>query len=71
MNPLIRLKKATPIFLAALVLACFALLPKVQAVSPPPDGGYPGNNTAEGDSALFSLTSGGGDTAIGFHCQRS
>ena len=39
-----------------LMLACFALSPSAQAVDPPPDGGYPGNNTAEGDDALFSLT---------------
>ena len=32
-----------------------------QAVVPPPDGGYPGFNTAEGQNALFSL-----DTSIGF-----
>ena len=40
---------------ALLVLACFALSPRVQAVVPAPDGGYPGNNTAEGDNALFNL----------------
>jgi hypothetical protein len=33
------------------------------AVSPAPDGGYAGNNTAEGTSALFSLTSGADNTA--------
>jgi hypothetical protein len=38
----------------------------VEAVSPPPDGGYPGGNTAEGQAALFSLTTGTGNTAIGF-----
>jgi Chaperone of endosialidase len=36
------------------------------AVSPAPDGGYPGGNTAEGQNALFSLTSGGYNTAVGF-----
>ncbi len=54
-----------------LVLACFALspAPKALAVSPPPDGGYPGNNTAEGQDALFSLTSSTvtDNTAIGYH----
>src|ERR1700730_8341371 len=50
-----------------LVLCCFALPPAVRAVSPPPDGGYPGQNTAEGDSALFSLTTGGNNTAVGFN----
>jgi uncharacterized coiled-coil protein SlyX len=54
--------------LAALAFACFALLPRVQALLPPPfpDGGYPGFNTAEGDSALQSLTTGFYNTAIGF-----
>jgi len=37
----------------------------VQAVTPAPDGGYPGNNTAEGQDALFSLTTGVDNTAIG------
>ena len=38
----------------------------VQAVTPPPDGGYPNQNTAEGEDALFSLTTGFYNTAIGF-----
>jgi hypothetical protein len=29
------------LFLIPLVLGCFALLPRAQAVSPAPDGGYP------------------------------
>jgi hypothetical protein len=49
----------------AFVVAWFTLSPAVRAVSPPPDGGYPNQNTAEGDNALFSLTSGIGNTAIG------
>ena len=52
-------------FVIAILLACFALLPKAQAVSPPPDGGYPGGNTAEGHNALLSLTTGTYNTAIG------
>src|SRR5436853_5115385 len=48
------------------LLGCFALCPMALAVSPAPDGGYAGNNTAEGTSALFSLTSGADNTAIGF-----
>jgi hypothetical protein len=46
-------------------LACFVLLPKLQAVSPAPDGGYANFNTAEGTDALFSLTTGVGNTAVG------
>jgi len=41
------------------------LSPSLQGVVPPPDGAYPGFNTAEGQSALFSLTPGAGNTAIG------
>ena len=56
--------------LTALLLAlfsfCFALNPKVHAVTPAPDGGYPGGNTAEGFQSLQSLTTGNRNTAIGF-----
>ena len=52
---------------AAIALVCFAVLSTAQAVSPPPDGGYPGQNTAEGTDALFSLTTGDNNTAIGFN----
>ena len=38
----------------------------VEAVVPAPDGGYPGFNTAEGQNALFSLTTGGYNTAVGW-----
>src|SRR5207302_11149738 len=37
-----------------------------QAVNPPPDGGYPGGNTAEGQNALLSLSPGTYNTAVGF-----
>jgi len=37
-----------------------------QAVNPPPDGGYPGGNTAEGQNALLSLSTGTYNTAVGF-----
>lgn len=50
----------------ALFLVCFGFLPKGQAINPPPDGGYPGGNTAEGQNALLSLTSGTFNTAVGF-----
>ena len=47
-------------------IVCIGLLPIAQAVVPPPDGGYPNFNTAEGQKALFSLTSGSGNTAVGW-----
>jgi len=43
-----------------------ALYQMGQAVSPAPDGGYPGGNTAEGQQALLSLTGGTYNTAVGF-----
>ena len=51
-----------------LVLGLLALSPAPNAfgVTPAPDGGYPGANTAEGDNALLSLTTGNDNTAIGF-----
>jgi trimeric autotransporter adhesin len=51
--------------LIPLALAWFGLSPTVRAVDPPPDGGYANFNTAEGDLALFSLTTGSANTAIG------
>ena len=50
----------------AFSLACFAFSPRAQAVVPPPDGGYPGGNTAEGQNALLHLTTGVQNTAVGF-----
>jgi hypothetical protein len=58
--------------LAIAVSVCsLAFFPKADAVVPPPDGGYPGGNTAEGQNALFSLTTGGFNTAVGFFSLRS
>jgi hypothetical protein len=48
------------------VFVCFGLSPQARAVDPPPDGGYPNQNTAEGEDALFSLTTGVDNTANGF-----
>jgi hypothetical protein len=49
------------------VLAYFSALPSSQAVMPPPDGGYPRFNTAEGQNALFSLTTGVANTGVGWY----
>jgi hypothetical protein len=72
MNPLIQLKQTTSVFLVAFALACFALSPAARAVSPPPDGGYAGFNTAEGQNALLGLTTGQGtQELVGIHCPRA
>src|SRR5213080_1702282 len=62
----IQLRTAILPFLIAFMVSCFGLSAKILAVVPAPDGGYPGNNTAEGTNALFSLTSGIDNTALGF-----
>jgi hypothetical protein len=54
------------LLLITLALGCFALSPMARAVTPDPDGGYPGQNTAEGEDALLNLTTGSSNTAIGF-----
>jgi hypothetical protein len=46
---------------------CFAFSPHVQAVSPAPDSCYPNYTTAEGCNALNFLTTGIGNTAIGWY----
>ncbi len=56
-------------FTSLLAVACLALAATTFAVDPPPGGGYPGENTALGDNALFSLLPGspGANTALGFN----
>src|SRR5439155_6301252 len=65
-NPTNRSPLRLGFFLIPLALACFGLSPQARAVTPAPDGGYPGQNTVEGTDALFSLTTGPDNTAIGF-----
>ena len=57
--------------LTAIALGLFALSPGVQAVNPAPDGGYRGANTAEGQNALLSLTTGTHNTAVGYYSLKS
>jgi Chaperone of endosialidase len=47
-------------------LTGFAFLQPARAVVPPPDGGYPNFTTAEGTNALFNLTIGSANTAVGW-----
>jgi hypothetical protein len=49
--------------LGFLALSC---APKAFGIVPAPDGGYPGRNTAEGQSALLSLSTGISNTAVGW-----
>ena len=63
MNPLTDFKQLVLPVVVAIVLG---LLPSAHALSPAPDGGYPGGNTAEGQNALLSLTTGGYNTAVGY-----
>ena len=58
------MKTSTRLFL--ILLSLLVAGPKAKAVNPPPDGGYPGANTAEGSNALFSLTTGLYNTAVGY-----
>src|SRR6266545_2384384 len=59
------MKTSIPPVLITFALVCFALVQNAQAVNPPPDGGYPGGNTAEGQNALLSLSTGTYNTAVG------
>jgi hypothetical protein len=60
------MKIRIPPILLMFALVCFALVQNTQAVSPPPDGDYPGGNTAEGQEALLRFTSGTFNAAIGW-----
>jgi Chaperone of endosialidase len=55
-----------PLILIPILIIGLGLLPKAQALSPAPDGGYPGQNTAEGQSALLHLAGGTYNTALGW-----
>lgn len=53
-------------------LAWLTVLPLARAVNPPPDGGYPNENTAEGTNSLLSLHNDAhGNTAVGFEALKA
>jgi Chaperone of endosialidase len=60
------MKATIRLLVMSLALASLQFLPNARAVVPPPDGGYPGQNTAEGQNALFHLTIGTSNTAVGW-----
>ena len=69
------MKKITNIIYPAFALfafGCFAFLPQIQAApnaygEPPADRCYPGFTTAEGCNALANLTTGAGNTGVGWY----
>jgi uncharacterized coiled-coil protein SlyX len=68
MKSKIRLKATIRSFtVVALALLGFALLPRAHAVVPAPDGGYPNFTTAEGTNAVQNLTTGAGNTGVGWY----
>lgn len=66
MNRFIQMKTTISLFTITL-LVCILPLPQARAVVPAPDGGYPRFNTAEGQNALFSLTTGVANTGVGWY----
>jgi hypothetical protein len=64
---LAHMKMNTPYLVLVSLITCFAALPRAQAVSPPPDGCYPNYTTAAGCNALNFLTTGAGNTGIGWY----
>ncbi len=62
-----RTSKRFPALFTSIILACIVLPQIARAVVPPPDGGYPGGNTAEGTSALLSRDGGNYNTAVGLY----
>ena len=66
MKSTVQHKTAILSVLATVALASLGLLPQIHAVTPAPDGCYPGFTTAEGCNALHSLTAGAGNTGVGW-----
>ncbi len=63
------MKTTIALFSVVLAFISVTVSPTIQAVDPPPDGGYPNENTAEGEDALFNLSADGPgqNSALGFN----
>ncbi len=59
--------KTTNLALILIPLLTYFSASGAQAVMPPPDGGYAGFNTAEGQNALFGLTTGVANIGVGWY----
>jgi hypothetical protein len=67
MNPLIQLKKATPLFVIALVLACFALSPQAFALSKVATPTFnPGSCSQHSKNVTISTTTSGASIVVSF-----
>src|ERR1051326_7221294 len=60
-------KTKSSVILLSVLFVLTAFLPNGQALSPAPDGCYPNYTTAEGCSTLKSITTGAGNTGIGWY----
>src|SRR5438874_2924197 len=60
------MKTTLQLFCIVLAFLSVTISPIARAVDPPPDGDYPNANTAEGEGALFNLTTGTDNAASDF-----
>jgi hypothetical protein len=67
MKKLIQSEESKAFITVIATISCLALSPIARAVVPPPDGGYPGFNTAEGTNSLKSLTTGVANVGVGWY----
>jgi len=67
MKKLIQSENSKAFIIVIATVSCLALSPIAQAVTPAPDGCYPGFTTAEGCNALSLLGSGAGNTGVGWY----
>src|SRR5438128_5664187 len=61
-----KLNKRITILLVIMSVSVWPALPETGAINPTPDGCFPNFTTAEGCDALSSLTTGAGNTALGW-----